>query len=127
MVGNQFEVQEQAFIQPLQEKIQNPRAGLDVQIESAVHKFEMAHAALMKSLEFGQERLQRKWPGGLIQRRQTELAFERTAARSFDVNQAVGDVLVGIEPIWREQAIQRWRIGDDDLFGRWISHVDALA
>ena len=127
MVGNQFEVQEQAFIQPLQEKIQNPRAGLDVQVESAIHEFEMAHAALMQHLQFGQERLQRKGPSGLIQRRQAELAFERTAARSFDVNQTVGDVLVGIEPIRREQAIQWWMIGDNDLFVRRVPLVDSLA
>ena len=45
--------------------------------------------------ELGEEGVERERPRGLVQRRQAELALERAAARGFDVEGAVGDVVVG--------------------------------
>ena len=113
-------MQEQPLVQSLQKEIENPRADFGVEIEGAIHEFEVAHAPLVEPLHLGQKRLQRKRPSGLVQRRQTEFALERAAARGFDVDQPVGDVLVGIKPIRQRELIQRGSRGGDDLFGRRV-------
>ena len=114
-------MQEQPLVQPLQKEIQNPRADLGVEVECAIHELEMAHAPRVKRFQFGEKGFQRKRPGGLIQRRQAEFAAERTTARGFDVDQSMGDVLVGIEPVGQGQLVQRRRFGGDDALRRRVA------
>ena len=84
-VGDHLEVQEHR-VRSLQLSRKNCRmaADVEVQVERAVDELELPHAAREQRVHLGQERLERRRPGG-VERRQAELALERAAARRFDV------------------------------------------
>ena len=96
-VRDHFEVEKQAVAMAVQEKLQNGFAGGDVQVEGAIDKFELTHAAVEQFLQFGQQGGQGELPHRHVERGQAEFAGERAAARGFDINDAVGDIFVVVE------------------------------
>src|SRR5471030_3156571 len=100
MIRHQFEVSEHRIVrigsQLVEEKLQYLQAGLDVQVESAVDEFEQPRTARVQRFHLCQEVVERERPRGLVQRRQTEFTFERTAARGLYVQRAMGDVVVAV-------------------------------
>ena len=123
MIGNQLEVDEQIIRQSFQEKFKYRQAGGDFQIESTVDKTEMPRAAVVQHLEFAEKTLNFEGPRGFIQRRQAELAFERAAARGFDINEAPRDVFVAVFAIGqRDVSERRLFAGVDFLCRRLACH-----
>ena len=48
-------------------KLQNPHRKIDLQVKGAVHKLEVAGAALIQNLHLGHEAVQLEGPGGLVE------------------------------------------------------------
>jgi len=59
--------------------------AFDVKVEGAVYKLELACAALVQFGHLGQEQVEVEGPGCLVEGGEAEFAFERAAARCFDV------------------------------------------
>jgi hypothetical protein len=108
-VGDHLEVQEQAGAVALQEEFQNGLGNVEVQVEGAVDELELAEAAIQKRLHGGEEVVDRHVPHRHVERRQAELALERAAPRGLDVDDAVGEVVVGVEVVGQFQ-IRRFEI-----------------
>ena len=94
LVGDELEVHKQRRVRiPLelvQKKFQDAHRRLDFQVEGAVHKFESACAACVQIVQRRQKCFQLERPGGFVQRAQAKRAFERAAARSLHVQNALG-------------------------------------
>ena len=71
----------------------------DVEIERAVNELELFHAAIQQPLQLFEQGGQGNLPHRNVERRQAKLARERTAARRLDVDDAVRDVVVGVEVV----------------------------
>src|SRR5690242_6056796 len=71
----------------------------------------------MKNRECGDKRLEFESPGRSVERGETELAFEGTAARGFHVHEAFGDVFLGIFVVRRANQRKRRLSSHDDLLG----------
>lgn len=115
VVRHDFEMQIQVVAHARQEKFHDGDTGADFQVERAVYEFEIARAALVQIIHGSQESFQFERRGSLVQRRQTEFAFERTAARGFDIDHAVLDVLVAVTGVRQLQLIERDDLALDDL------------
>ena len=116
-VRNHLEVEEQAVVMAIQKKLQDGFARRDVQVEGAVNKFELAHAAVEEFLQFGQEGGQRELPHRHVEGGEAKFAGERTAAGRFDINDAVGDILLVVQFVRQREVgrVGQWR--RDDFFG----------
>ena len=117
-VGNDFKMHEQIGHHPIQEKLQNPHRKIDLQIESAVNKLEVARAALKQRVHLGHEAVQLKRPRRLVKRTQAKLALERAAARGFDIQQALGQVFCRVFVVGQGQCLQRRLLADNDFHER---------
>ena len=120
-VGNHLEMHKLARAVPFVEKLQNRFADADVQVEGAVHKFELFHAAVEQSLESVEQRGQGKLPHGNVQGRQAEFAGKRTAARGFHVNHPMRHVVLGVQVVRQSQPVQIRRFGGDDFLRRGVA------
>ncbi len=76
-------------------------ADVEIQIERAIDELEASHAAVEKSLHRGEKMIDWCISHRHVERRKTELAFERTATRGFDVNDALGYVGVIVKVVWK--------------------------
>ena len=85
MIGNDLEVQKQIVGQTIEEKLQDGQRGVDFEIEGPVYEFEIARAALVERFHFAKKGRELEGLGRFVERAQAELAFERAAARSFDI------------------------------------------
>ena len=90
-------MQIQVIAHALQKKLQDGDTGTDPEIECAVYKFKISRTALKQAIHFVEKGLQFEWQGGFIQRGKTKLAFKRAAARGFDINQAITNIIIGIK------------------------------
>ena len=100
MVGNQFEMHEQRIVRRRsissrkKSRIASEVSTFRLKVRStnlnwrAPRRYRISSSARNGS--------QRERPGGLVQRRQAELALERTAARGLDVQVPLAHVLVGV-------------------------------
>ena len=118
VIGNHFKVNKQARHHPVQEELQYPHRGIDLQIEGAIHKLEVARAALVQRLQLDQKRIQIKGPGGFVQRAQAKLALERATTRGFDVQQAVRQIVIRVLAVRKLDVIQRRLFACDDFHQR---------
>src|SRR5258706_10265382 len=117
-VGDHLEVEEQSRLIPFQEKLQQRPARAQVQVEGAIDKFEMLHAAIEQPLQFRQQRRQGRLPHRNIERRKAEFAAKRTAARSFDVNHPMRYVAFVVELVRQHKLAElRQRRRNDLLSG----------
>ena len=81
------------------EEFENCLADGDIQVERAIHKFELFHAAVEQPLQVLEQRRQWNLPDRNVERREAELARERTAARCLDINDAVRNVVMGVKVV----------------------------
>ena len=102
----------------VEEKLQDAHRNIHLQVERAIHKFKVACAALVQRFHLGHEAVQLKRPGGFVQRTEAKLAFERAAARGFDVEQALGQILRRVFAIRQRQFGQRRLLAGDDFHQR---------
>ena len=93
MVGHDFEMQEEVRRQAVEEKLQDAQRAVDLQVEGAVDELEVAGATLEQIVQRRQEALFLESPGRLVEGAETELALERAAARGFDVEQAMRQIV----------------------------------
>ena len=114
-VGHHLEMEEVAGPMAFEEELQDRPAGVDVEIERAVHELELPHAAVEQPLQFAEQRGQRRLPHGDVERRQAELAGERAAARGLDIDDAVRDVVVVVEIVGQRQLGELGQLGGNDL------------
>ena len=130
MVGHQLEVREHRVVgrrlDPFQEKAQDRRAGVRLQVEGAVDESEVPGAPRVQGVERLQHPGQRERPGGLVERRQAELAFERTAARGFQVEMAFAQVAIAVLVIGQGDCVEVRAVAGDHLHQRSRS-VEQLA
>src|ERR1035441_5837816 len=116
-VRHHLEVEEEAGPVPFEQELQYRLAGVDIEVEGPIHKLELLHAAVQQPLQVLQQHGQRCLPHGNVERREAELAGEGAAARGFDVDNAVRDVLVVIEVIGQHQFRELGQRSGDDLRG----------
>ena len=93
------------------------RLALSVEIEGAVHKLELPHAAVEQALQVLEQRGQGSLPHRDVERREAELARERAAARGLDIDDAVRHVLVVVEIVGQRELRELGQLGGDDLAG----------
>src|SRR5688572_18233563 len=96
MIGNHFEMNEQPLVDPVEKEFQYARTHRTIEVERAIDESKMTCTARMQRLELAYERLDVERPCSTIERGQTELAFERTAARSFNVQKALRDIFIRV-------------------------------
>ena len=114
-VGDHFKVEEMSGLIACEKKIENGFADADVQVEGAVHKLELPHAAINQSLHLFEQDGQRNLAHGNVERRQAKLAGERTAARGFDVDDPMRNVVVGVEIVRQLDAGKVGQFGGNDF------------
>ena len=98
-VGHHLEMEEQPWLITVEEELEYGGAAFQVEVECAVNEFEMAAAAVEKSLHGGEKPVERKLPDRFVEGGETEIAFVGTTSRRFDVNDAMRNVVVGVEII----------------------------
>ena len=98
-VGDHLKVQEEARPVPVEEELEDGFGGIQIQIEGAVHELEAIEAAVEELLHLSKERIERNVADGDIERGETEFTFERAAARGLDVDDAMGEIVVGVEGV----------------------------
>ena len=91
------------------------RLTCDVEIERAVNELELLHTAIEQALQLFEQGGQRNLPDGNVERRQAELARERTAARGLDVNDAMRDVVVGVKIVGQGDLGKFRQFGGNDF------------
>src|SRR5439155_26157505 len=69
----------------------------DVEVESAVHEFELLHSPVEQPLQLAEQNRQGDLPHWNVERRQAEFAREGTAARRFDINDPVRNIFVRVK------------------------------
>ena len=98
-----------------EEKIEERFAREKIQVERAVNELKLFQAAIQKFLHRREKFIQRHLPHGNVQRRQAELAGERTAARRFDVNDAMREVRFRVKIVGQGEARKFRQLGQDDF------------
>ncbi len=121
VVGYQFEMDEQIITQALKEKLEYRQAGGHLQVEGAVDKTEMPGAAVVQTLEFAEKTFHLEGPCGLVQRGQAEFAFERAAARSFDINETARDVFIRVFTVGQRDVGERRLLAGMDFLRRCLA------
>ena len=101
-----------------EEEVEDAGRGREAAVEGAVHELEGARPALPERVQLGQEGLQGKGPDPVVDGTQAERAAERAAARGLDVDEPVGQVLVGVERVGCGERIDLGRCGRDDPLRR---------
>lgn len=124
-VGDHFEVVEPAVAMAAEEEFEDGACDVDVQVEGAIDEFEVARAAVQEALEGGQERFQREGADGDVEGGQAEFAGERAAAGGFDVEDAVGEVLVGVFVVGEVELVEGGQRGLEDAAGRVLALEEA--
>ena len=99
----------------IQEELQDGGARRQMQIEGPVHELELRGSAVEQALHRRQKGIERKCAHGQVERRQTKLAGEGTAARGFDVNHALGEILIRVKLVGRGELRERRKLGGDDV------------
>src|ERR1044071_8772291 len=105
-IGNHFKVIKHSGPMAVQKELKQRAAHTHVQIKCPVHELELADSARDELLQVRHQRVERELPHWNIQRGQTEFALKRTATRSLDVNEAVGNIRVVIERVRQGQPRQ---------------------
>ena len=104
--------------QAVQKKLQDARRGLGLEVEGAVNKLEAPSAALVEPVQLGQKRLERKGPGGFVERAQAKLALKRAATRGLNVQHAVRQVGVAVLGIGQGNLVERRLLPSNHLHQR---------
>jgi hypothetical protein len=118
VIGDDLEMQEEVGRQAVEEELQDGQRAVDLQVEGAVDELEVARPAPVEPVQRGEEAGLLEGPGGLIQRTEAELALERAAARGFDVEQAVRQIVVGEFGVGQLDFFQRGLLAGDHFHQR---------
>ncbi len=107
-------MQEQLRLAAFEEELQDRAADAKIQIERPVDELELARPSIQQPLHRREKLIEVGLPDGNVERRQTEFTGIRASARSFDVDHAVRDVLVGVKIVRKLQSIQLRQCGFND-------------
>jgi hypothetical protein len=113
-VGDHFEVEEEAVVPAIAEEAEDGTAGGEVEVEGAIDELEMPGAALEESVHGGEERFQGKGTDGEVEGGQAELAGEGATTGGFHVEDAMGEVVIGIELVGEGELGEVGEGGGDD-------------
>ena len=108
-------MEEIAGLMAREEKFKDGFADADVEIEREVNEFELFHATIQQPLQLFEHGRHRDLPHRDAERRQAKFARERTAARRLDVDDAMRDVVVGVEVVRQDDLGKVRRFGGDDF------------
>src|SRR6476646_9394169 len=120
-------MKEEAGLIAFEEELEQSPADVEIQVEGPIHELEMLHAAIEQLLQFGQKLIERGLANGNIQRGETKLARERTAARGFHVNDPVCDIGVVVEVIRQFELAKLGQWRGNNLCRRWVSAEQEMA
>jgi hypothetical protein len=109
-IGDHFKVDEQTVAPALEEEFEDRAARREVQVEGPIDELELRRPARQQAIERGEEWLDRECAHRNVERRKTELAGERTAARGFDVKNAMRQVVVGIKLVRQGEPLKRRQV-----------------
>jgi hypothetical protein len=99
----------------VEKKLQNCFAGGDVEVEGAVHKFELFRAPVQQLLQMLEKIGQGNLANGNVERGKAEFARERTAAGGLDIKNAVGNVVVRVERVGERDLREVWQLCRDNF------------
>lgn len=116
-VGDHFEVEEHAGLVAFEEEFEELEAEGDAEVEGAVDEFEFFDATVEEVLEGGEEAVEGEAVEVLVEGGEAEFAGEGAAAGGFDVDDAVGDVFVGVEVVGEGDEVGVGGRGGDEAFG----------
>ena len=104
---------EESRFPAFEKKFQDSAADAQIQVESAIDKFELSHATIQKALHGGQEWL--KWDGshGNVQRAQAELTRKWATTRGFDINHPMLAIVISIQVIGKGQLVECRKLGNE--------------
>src|SRR4051794_424395 len=102
-------MQEQPRLVPVEEELQDGLGDREVQVERAVDELELAEAAVEERPHRGEEIVQRHVAHGDVEGRQAKLTLERAPPRGLNVNDAVGEVVVGVEGVGESDGATKGR------------------
>jgi len=124
VIGDDFKMHEQFLCgdwHAVEKKLQDARRGVGLQVEAAIDKLELARATLIERVQVPKKDVQIEGPGALVECAQAKFALERAAARGFDVQLAMRQIVVGILGVRQRNLIERRLFADDHLWtGRGI-------
>src|SRR5437016_4596021 len=103
----------------LQEELKQDATGIDVQVEGAIHEFELPDASRDELFQFRHHPVERELTHWNVQRGQAEFASKGAAARGLDVDDAMGDVRIVIEGVGERQFRHVRQFRRNDL-RRWL-------
>lgn len=118
-VGDHFEVEEQAVVPAIAEEAEDGSAGGEVEVEGAIDEFEMTGAALEESVHGGEEGFEGKGADGEVEGGQAKLAGEGASAGGLHVEDAMGEVVIGIELVGEGEFCEVGEGRGDDAWKGW--------
>ena len=87
---------EETVAPAIEEELEDRARRGEMEIERAIDKLELPSPAGEQTIQRREEWLQREGADGNIERGEAEFAGKRTAARGFDVENPVRDVVIAI-------------------------------
>ena len=115
------------FIQPIKKELQHRKSRRRLQVEGAIDETEMPRTAIVQHSQLRKQRGHIKGHRSLVERGETELAAKRAAARGFDIEKPIAQVLVGVERIRRRDLRQIGRAAVDDASSGPVARKHAPA
>lgn len=126
-VWNQLEVEEHAGDIAVGEEVENCGRHLDVEVECPIDELERLGAAGEQVLEGLEEGVERKRPYRDVERRKAEFALIGTATGSLNVDDAMGEVVVGVFTVGEAEPSQIGCTRVDERRGHAASLEDVSA
>ncbi len=126
-VRDHFKVEEQIRGEAVEEEVQERLAGLEIEVEGAVDELEMPEALIEEVLELMKQGVEGEGADGGVEGGQAELAGIRAAAGSFDIDDAVLDVLGGVEVVGEGEVGRAGELSDLDFLRGWFVVQELLA
>src|ERR1019366_289991 len=114
-VRNHLEMEKHFWLVARKEKFQQRLDGGELEFECAIHELELLQTAIQQPLHRREKFIQRHLPHRNVERRQAELAGERTAARRLDIDDAMRNVGVRVKIIRQGESGKLRQVGGDYL------------
>jgi hypothetical protein len=114
-VGDHLEVEEEIRAIVFEEEGEDGAAAFDVKIERTIDELERLDAARKEAFEGWEKAGERECADCGVQGRETEFAREGAAAGGFYIDDAMGDVVVGVEVVRQGELVQVRQGGVDQF------------
>ncbi len=112
---------------PVEKEPKDRLADVKVEIEGSINELELFDAPVQQFLHAAQKLIQWGVANRNIERGQTELASERATSGRLDINDPMGDVLIGVVGIGGCQILKPGRLRFDDFVERAFPRQEIAA